>query len=279
MPEKSKFEIIKAKVEAFCVVDGQYRINDIDTQKEAILIDGPNGALITMSLEKGKVKCSDQAFQQAVMSLEDDTGGYLPVPIQDGEKENIKALVSNASSLGMLSPEGIRNFINPKATGQEIIDHLIIAKELGLSVIAKEIYLIKRKDGTVSHVTGLNAFTRRAAQNPQFSHYKSGVITMKKDCDEPIYRPGTFYPPNETLVGGWCQCFFKDGREAERHSVNLHEYDTGLSLWKDKKATMIEKVTKFQDLRRNNPIECNNMYGAEELGIDPTKEIKIDMEA
>ena len=274
--KESKFEIVKAKVEAFCAVDSQYKINDVDTQKEAILIDGPNGALITMSLEKGKVKCSDQAFQAAVMSLEEDSGGYLPVPIQEGEKENIKALVSNVSSLGMLSPEGIRNFINPKATGQEIIDHLIIANELGLSVIAKEIYLIKRKDGTVSHVTGLNAFTRRAAQNPQFSHYKSGVITMKKDCDEPVYRPGTFYPPGEQLVGGWCQCFFKDGRETERHSVNLSEYNTGLSLWKDKPATMIEKVAKFQSLRKENPVECNGLYGAAELGIDPAKEIKAE---
>ncbi len=274
--KESKFEIVKAKVEAFCAVNSQYKINDVDPQKEAILIDGPDGALITMSLEKGKVKCSDQSFQVAVMSLEEESGGYLPVPIQESEKKNIQCLVAKMPNLAMLSADGIRNFINPKATGQEIIDHLIIANELGLSPIRKEIYLIKRKDGTVSHVTGLNAFTRRAAQNPQFSHYKSGIITMKKDCDEPIYRPGTFYPPGDTLVGGWCQCFFKDGRQTERHSVNLSEYNSGLSLWKDKPATMIEKVAKFQALRKDNPVECNGLYGAAELGIDPSREIKME---
>jgi hypothetical protein len=165
MSGESKFEIVKAKVEAFCAVDSQYKINDVDPQKEAILIDGPDGALITMSLDnKGKVKCSDQTFQVAVMNLEEESGGYLPVPSQESEKKNIQCLVAKMPNLAMLSADGIRNFINPKATGQEIIDHLIIANELGLSPIRKEIYLIKRKDGTVSHVTGLNATGNECSQ-------------------------------------------------------------------------------------------------------------------
>lgn len=270
----ANFGEIRAKAESYAALNPSYRINDIDASKEAILIDGPEGKLITLAIEKGKVKCSDSAFQAALMSLEEDFGGYLPAVIPEEEKKNIQVLVSKNPSLGMLSAEGIRNFINPKATGQEIIDHLIIANELGCSVIAKEIYLIKRNDGSVSHVVGLNTFTRRAAETPEFKGYKSGVITIKKDSDEPIYRPGTFYPPSEQLVGGWYQGSWNDGRESERHSVNLSEYDTGISLWKTKKATMIEKVAKFQGLRRDHPKECNGLYGAEELGIDESKEIR-----
>lgn len=270
----AKFEEIKAKVESYVALNPTYQINDVDMAKEAILVNGPEGKIITLSIEKGKVKCSDSAFQMALTSLEEDNGGYLPAAIQEDEKRNIKTLISGNPALGMLSPEGIRNFINPKATGQEIIDHLIIANELGCSVIAKEIYLIKRKDGSVSHVVGLNTFTRRAAENHEFKGYKSGVITMKKDQEDPIYRPGTFYPPNEQLVGGWYQGYWNDGRESERHSVNLSEYDTGIALWKEKKATMIEKVAKFQGLRRDHPKECNNLYGAAELGIDESKEIQ-----
>ena len=270
----AKFDEIKCKVESYVALNPTYKINDVDVTKEAILIDGPEGKLITLSIEKGKVKCSDSAFQTALMSLEEDSGGYLPAVILDDEKKNIKTLISGNPALGMLSPEGIRNFINPKATGQEIIDHLIIANELGCSVIAKEIYLIKRKDGSVSHVVGLNTFTRRASENPEFKGYKSGIITMKEGQDDPIYRPGTFYPPNEKLVGGWYQGYWNDDRETDRHSVNLSEYDTQVSLWKDKKATMIEKVAKFQGLRRDHPKECNGLYGAAELGIDESKEIQ-----
>lgn len=270
----AKFEEIKAKVESYVALNPTYKINDIDVTKEAILINAPEGKLITLSIEKGKVKCSDPAFQTALMSLEEDSGGYLPAVILDDEKKNIQKLVIENPSLGMLSAEGIRNFICPKATGQEIIDHLIIANELGCSVIQKEIYLIKRNDGTVSHVTGLNTFTRRAAENPDFDHYDSGIITMKKDQDEPIFREGNFCPPNEQLVGGWYQGFWKDKRETKKHTVNLSEYDTGMSLWKTKKATMIEKVAKFQGLRKDHPLKLNSLYGAVELGIDMTKEIQ-----
>lgn len=270
----ANFSEIKAKVESYSALNPSYKINDIDTTKEAILIDAPEGKLITLSIEKGKVKCSDSAFQAALMSLEEDSGGYLPAVILDDERNNIRTLVSENPSLGMLSAEGIRNFICPQATGQEIIDHLIIANELDCSVIRKEIYLIKRKDGTVSHVTGLNTFTRRAAENPDFDHYDSGIITMKKDQEEPIFRDGTFYPPNEQLVGGWYHGFWKDGRTTKRHTVNLSEYDTGMSLWKTKKATMIEKVAKFQGLRKDHPQKLNNLYGAAELGIDESKEIR-----
>lgn len=273
--KEDKFAIVRVKAESYCAINPQYKINEIDDSRKAILVDGPTGS-ITLSIEKDKVKCSDAAFQTALMSLEEDSGGYLPAVILDDEKKNIRTLVSANPSLGMLSAEGIRNFICPKATGQEIIDHLIIANELGCSVIAKEIYLIKRNDGSVSHVVGLNTFTRRAAENPDFDHYDSGVITMKKDQDEPVFRPGTFYPPNEQLVGGWYQGFWKDNRKTERHTVNLSEYDTGMSLWKTKKGTMIEKVAKFQGLRKDHPKECNGLYGACELGIDESKEVKMD---
>jgi len=272
----AKFEDIKEKVASYCGIHTQYRF-DVDEGRKAILVEG-EGKTISLSIEKGRVECSDPAFQQALLDFEDESGGFLPVPIMKDEGSNIKALVADIPNLGMLSAEGIRNFINPKATGQEIIDHLLIANALGLNVLTKEIYLVKRKDGTISHITGLNAFTRRAAQNKDVSHYKSGVIVTKKGEDDPIFRPGTFYLPGETLVGGWCTVYFRDGREPIEATVALAEYHTGVSVWAQKPATMIEKVAKVKALRMACPIETNNLYIAEEMGIDPGKEVRAEAE-
>lgn len=64
-----KFDEVKGKVESFCGMNPQYKINDVNKEAEAILIDGPNGALITISIENGKVKCSDEAFQEALANI------------------------------------------------------------------------------------------------------------------------------------------------------------------------------------------------------------------
>jgi phage recombination protein Bet len=270
-----KYSEVKIKLEAYCASMDGYKVHADDDRKAFIVEDGTRS--VTLQVKGQKVECSDPEFIAKVMDFEmaatDGNGKTcLPVPIQDQEKANIKSLVSQIPNLGMLSAEGIRNFINPKATGQEIIDHLLIANELGLSVIKKEIYLVKRDDGSISHITGLNAFTRRAAENPDISHYKSGIITSKDG--EMVFRPGCFYPSSEVLEGGWCTVYYKDGRDPLEHTVKLSEYDTGRSVWKDKKATMIEKVAKLQTLRKADPIECNCLYGAEEMGIDPSKEIR-----
>lgn len=274
----AKFEDIKEKVASYCGLHPQFKF-EVDEGRKAILVQG-DGKAVTLSVEKGKVECSDPEFRQALMDLEEETGGYLPVPIQKDEQSNIKALVADIPNLGMLSAEGIRNFICPTATGQEIIDHLLIANALGLNVLRREIYLIKRKDGTVSHVTGLNAFTRRAAENPRISHYASGIICVREDEDKKdlIFRPGTLKMPSEKLIGGWCDVYFKDGREPIKHTVALEEYHTGQSIWVRRPATMIEKVAKSQALRMACPIEMNNLYIAEELGVDPSKEVRAEVE-
>jgi phage recombination protein Bet len=273
--KESKFEIVKAKVESFCGLNPTYKAT-VDEDRKAILIEG-EGKSITIGIEKDKVKCSDEAFQARLMSLEEDSGGFLPVPILSEEKNNIKSLVAELPQGGMLSPEAVRNFICPQATGQEIIDFLVFSNALALNPFRKEIYLIKHKDGSTHHVVGLNAFTRRAAQNSDFSHYKSGIAVTKKDSEDVIFKPGSFLAPGEVLQGGWCTVYFRSKREPEEVTVSLTEYRQENKIWRDKPCTMIEKVAKVQGLRKAFPIELNGAYTAEELGIDPAREVKQEV--
>ncbi len=76
--KETKWEIVKSKVDSFCSLN-PYKAT-VDEERKAILIEG-EGKSITLSVEKDKVKCSDQDFQAKLMEEKlpavQETGGKI----------------------------------------------------------------------------------------------------------------------------------------------------------------------------------------------------------
>ena len=74
---------------------------------------------------------------------------------------------------------------------------------------------------------------------------------------------------NETLIGGWCRVFRQregsDAVEEVYREVALDEYNSGMSNWKTKPSTMIEKVAVSQCLREAFPNDYEGLYSEDEM--------------
>lgn len=267
----SKFDEVNARLTAFCSGTPGYSFTT--SGSEEFTITDPSGITSTASTKGGKAKFSDISLQEKVLSFQVDTGSYLAIPITDQERENIRALMEDAPKIKILSPDAIRNFICKEASGQEIIDFLVLASNLELNPFKGEIILYKNKtDGICKHIVTKNAFTRRAAEHPDFKTYKGGVIVMRGE--EATFKPGSFVAPNEKLVGGWATVYFRSDRDPIEESLNLSEYDRHNKIWQEKPGTMIQKCAEVAALRRAFPEELNGCYIAEEMGVDPAKEVQ-----
>lgn len=173
--------------------------------------------------------------------------------------------------------EDIRNFLCPAASDKDTFMFLKLCQARNLNPFCNEAYLIPYKDNKTqeikcSMVVGKEAFMRKAEQNPAYRGFKAGLILSKGE--DLIYREGTFQRKGETLEGGWCEVYRSDRDQPIRAEVSLAEYDQGHGLWNHgKKATMIRKVAVVSGHREAFPGDTSGMYGSEEMGIDPEKEV------
>lgn len=126
----------------------------------------------------------------------------------------------------------------------------------------------RRQCNELSVVMTKDYFQRRASMHPSYDGKEAGIIVLTRD-GRPIRREGCgiYYDLGEKLLAGWCKVYVK-GRKPEYKEATLSEYDTGMSLWNTKKATMICKVAISQALRDAFPNEFQGIFEAEEMGLD-----------
>ena len=168
----------------------------------------------------------------------------------------------------------VRNFICPKATDAECKIFLETCKQYHLNPFTKEAYLIhydnKNDDTASTIVLGKNCYLQMAERHPDYDGFEAGVIVMTAD-GQLLNREGSIvYDGNggETLLGGWAKVYRKDRTRASYEEVKLSEYDTGKSLWNDKKATMIRKVALVHALREAFPSTFGALYDESEVRVD-----------
>lgn len=180
-----------------------------------------------------------------------------------------------------LTFDDIRQFLCPAASDKDTFMFLKLCQARNLNPFTGEVFLIPYKDNKTqeikcSMVVGKEAFMRKAEANSQYRGFKAGIIVSKGE--EIFYREGTFQRKGEALEGGWCEVYRADRDQPIRAEVSLVEYDQGHGLWsRGKKATMIRKVAVVSGHREAFPSDTSGMYGAEELGIDDSKEIKAEV--
>jgi phage recombination protein Bet len=188
--------------------------------------------------------------------------------------------------------DDIRNFLvsgDAPVSNKEIRLFMELCKARGLNPWIKEAYLVKysQKD-PATMITGKYVHTKRAAAHKDCAGWQSGVITETTTGEMKFYK-GTVFPKSETLLGGWIDIFRHNWKEPLRKTVSLSEYvglrynkDSGemvpTKLWKEKPATMIEKVAIVAGLREAFPDALGDLYSAEEVepGSTEPREAKVE---
>lgn len=186
-------------------------------------------------------------------------------------------------SLGMIrkylvtgSPENV--------TEQEMMLFMSLCKYQGLNPFVRDAYLIKYGSQPATIVVGKGALEKRAQRCECFRGFEAGIIVRTED-GHIENRTGTFYLPEEELVGGWAKVYVEGYSHPVEAAVSMQEYlgkkkDGSVnSQWATKPATMIRKVAKAQALREAFPEDMQGMYVAEEMGIDGLDETVVEQPA
>lgn len=166
-------------------------------------------------------------------------------------------------------------------TEQELMMFMSLCKYQGLNPFTRDAYLIKYGTQAATIVVGKGALEKRAARCSSYMGFEAGII-VRTENGEIERRTGTFYLPEETLVGGWAKVYVDGFTQPVETAVSMQEYlgrkrDGSVnSQWATKPATMIRKVAKAQALREAFPEDMAGMYVAEEVGIDGLEEQVIE---
>lgn len=107
-----------------------------------------------------------------------------------------------------------------------------------------------------------------AERHPSYDGFEAGVIIFDKVAGDYQKREGSIVYEDEELLGGWAKVYRKDRTRPSYEEVKLTEYDTGKSLWKGKKATMIRKVALVHALREAFPSTFGSLCDESEVHVD-----------
>lgn len=143
---------------------------------------------------------------------------------------------------------------------------------LGLDPWKKECYLVKFGGDPATMIVAADVYKKRAEKNPRYQGKQDGVIVLDKDGNL-VDRVGAFVLDTDTIVGGWCKVFVKDYVEPVEARVSFKEYckmkdGKPQAQWREKPATMINKVAMVHALRNAFPNDLGSMYVAEEMGME-----------
>ena len=148
-----------------------------------------------------------------------------------------------------------------------------MCKARKLNPFLREAYCIKYGNQPAALVVGKDAVLKRAIRHPQYNGRENGVIVQTED-GEVVERKGAFKLDEEKLVGGWAKVYRKNWEFPTYVSVSLSEAiqtkkdGEANSNWKNKPATMIEKVAVVRALRETFIEELGGMYEAEEMNVE-----------
>lgn len=171
-----------------------------------------------------------------------------------------------------------------KVTDQELVMFMELCKHRKLNPFIREAYLIKYGNQAASMVVGKDVLLKRAQKDATFAGMEAGTIVLSKDGTVQ-YRNGSFFLPNEQLVGGWAKVYVKGYTVPISAEVNFDEYVGRKangeinSQWLKMPGTMIRKVALSQALREAFPETLSQMYDSSEMNAGELPEEPIQATA
>lgn len=209
---------------------------------------------------------------------------------QTQEKKTLdeRAMVEFQDSRGdtvKLSPSIVTKFItgnNANITLAEFKFFSELCRARKLNPFLKEAYCIKYGTQPATIVVSKDVYVERADAHPDYDGKESGLILQDKETGEIKETLGCFYNTNkDDLLGAWCKVYRKSRNHPEYMSVAFSEVAQRKSNgelnsnWRDKPATMCEKVAVVRALRAAFPQEFSQMYIENEMPdlspVEPTQ--------
>lgn len=199
---------------------------------------------------------------------------------QTQEKKTLdeRAIVEFKDSRGdtvKLSPSIVTKFItgnNANITLAEFKFFSELCRARKLNPFLKEAYCIKYGTQPATIVVSKDVYVERADAHPDYDGKESGLILQDKETGEIKETLGCFYNTNkDDLLGAWCKVYRKSRSHPEYMSVAFSEVAQRKSSgelnsnWRDKPATMCEKVAVVRALRAAFPQEFSQMYIENEM--------------
>lgn len=123
-----------------------------------------------------------------------------------------------------------------------------------------------------SLITAHQAYLKRAEIHPEFDGMKSGLI-VHEDNEDGTYSvkeiEGDFYEPDQKVVGGWAEVYFKNRKVAMKKRLRLERFKKPFGVWMDDAAGMICKCAEADALRSSFPTMLGGLYLREEIEFEP----------
>lgn len=201
-------------------------------------------------------------------------------PAVQEPKERGKITFQVAGQDVTLSYQIVRDFLTKgggNVTDQDLTQFISICKYNQLNPFLNEAYLVKFGTTPAQMIVSKEALMKRADACESYDGIQGGVIVMRKD--ECLELEGSFFLPEDKLVGGWAKVYRSDRKYPIIARVSLAEYDKKQSTWNEKKSTMIAKVAKVQALREAFPAQLGAMYTQEESNIQDTSYVDVSENA
>lgn len=164
--------------------------------------------------------------------------------------------------------EEIRKLFAPSLTEMEFQFFVGLGKASGLNPFTREIWAIKYDKNAPAQVfIGRDGYRKAAQAHIEYDYHQSDSV-YENDKFEVVngeVKHGYSLTNRGKLIGAYCI--------AKRHKssrplyvfVELSEYSTGKSVWRDKPSTMIKKVAESQCLRACFQDLLGGTYGEEEM--------------
>lgn len=164
--------------------------------------------------------------------------------------------------------EEIRKLFAPTLTEMEFQFFVGLGKASGLNPFLREIWAVKYdKNAPAQIFIGRDGYRKAAQAHPEYDYHQSDAVYENDEFEVTNGEVHHKYKLTNRgrLIGAYCI--------AKRHKssrpiyvfVEVSEYSTGRSVWKDKPATMIKKVAESQCLRACFQDLLGGSYGEEEM--------------
>ncbi|WP_406698547.1 recombinase RecT [Singulisphaera sp. Ch08] len=183
--------------------------------------------------------------------------------------------LSGAGREYRMTARDVIKWVAPAAPVSEAVKLLVVAQNVNLNPMLKEIELLEIK-GTWHIYVRKQGLIKVAQRFPEYDGHETGVVVQIKDLSQPpIDIAGAITPRGFLLQGGWAKVYRKGWSRPVYKRCALQNYAKDKGIWVDNPAVMIEKVAFAQALRESFPI--GEVYDESELpGVE--REIALSIE-
>ncbi|HJY22922.1 MAG TPA: RecT family recombinase [Hanamia sp.] len=198
----------------------------------------------------------------------------MPSPIRISNDEALNKVLSMWNDPKKL--EEIRKIYAPKLSDGEFKAFVEMGIATCLNPFLREIWAVKYDQSAPAQIfIGRDGYRKIISRNEGFEGLIVESVCANDEFNVDIVKGEVKHIPNikdrGKLIGGYCIIYMRGMRIPYYVFVPIEEYDTGRSVWKDKKHTMIKKVAECQCIRMADQT-CASTYSPDEMPEDRLKD-------